>query len=174
MKIPENLSTPLLAGQWTIRKLLTSETAAVREHMLRLDLDARRSRFFCGMGDAALRAHCDAIFAGGGIILGAFIAGVLRGIGELRRENPVWQRSAEVAFSVERPFQGLGIGTELLRRLIEMAGRRAIRTVHLHCLVDNLAARSIARGAGGAMHYADGVISAEITQPRRTAESMMR
>jgi GNAT superfamily N-acetyltransferase len=133
--------------------------------MLRLDLDDRHSRFFGGMGDGAIGAHCDAIFGAGGIVLGAFIAGRLRGIGELRPLGLVSEQSAEVAFSVERPFQGCGIGTELLRRLIEVARNRAIRTVHFHCLVGNVAARRIAGGAGGALRYADGVISAEITQP---------
>lgn len=165
MTIPESHSVGSAAGQWRIRKLFATEAPAVRAHMLRLDLADRRSRFFAGLGDAAVAAHCEAIFDAGGIVLGAFVAGELRGIGELRRQGAVAEQAAEVAFSVERPFQGLGIGTALLRRLIEVARNRAIRTVHFHCLVDNTAARRIAGSAGGALRYADGVISAEITQP---------
>jgi GNAT superfamily N-acetyltransferase len=164
IKLPESVPPLSSAEPWTIRKLLPSEAAEVLAHMLRLNLDERRSRFFAGMGDVAIIAHCDTIFAAGGIILGAFNQGVLRGIGELHRLDLAWNRSAEVAFSVEGPFQGCGIGTELLRRLIEVARNRAIRTVHCHCLVGNVAARRIAGGAGGALRCADGVISAQILQ----------
>jgi GNAT superfamily N-acetyltransferase len=164
MRLTKSHPAPIPAEDWAIRKLLASEIPAVRAHMLRLHPDDRRSRFFGGMGDAAVAAYCDALFGAGGIVLGAFTHGVLRGIGELRRQGAASEQSAEVAFSVERAFQGGGIGTELLRRLIEVARNRAIRTVHFHCLMDNLAAQRIVRGAGGALHYADGVLSAEITQ----------
>ena len=137
----------------------------MRDHLLRLDPKERRARFFRVMGDAAIEAHCGKIFADGGIVLGCFVVGVLRGIGELHREDTVWPTSAEVAFTVERPFRGCGIGTELLRRLIELARNRGIRTIHFRCLADNTGARKIARGAGGALQYVDGEIVADIAQP---------
>lgn len=136
----------------------------VREHLLRLQPDERRRRFFGCVGDAEIADYADGIFAAGAIVLGCFVGGTLRAIGEL---HPMERRGrlAEVAVTVERPFQSRGIGTELLRRIVELAGNRLVGTLHLSCLIDNVPVQRIARHLGGALHQNDGLVEAEINPP---------
>ena len=100
------------------RKLLPSEKAKIREHFLRLDKEDRRLRFFGQVGDAFVESYCSKILVTDYAVLGCFIDGELRAIGELRNEAHLWNRTAEVAITVERAFQNLGIGTAILRQLI--------------------------------------------------------
>jgi GNAT superfamily N-acetyltransferase len=148
-----------------IRKLIASEWATVRDHLLRLGTEDRRARFFCAVGDDAIAAYSEKIFADNGIVLGCFVGGVLRGVGELRQHGALWNSGAEIAITVERPFQCGGIGTALLKRLIELARNRSIRTIHFLCLLDNAGARKIARNAGATPRCIDGAVTGDIIQP---------
>jgi acetyltransferase len=69
--------------------------------------------------------------------------------------------SAEVAFVVADSFQRQGIGSELLRRLVEVAGRRALRHLRAHLLPGNVAMRELCLRAG--MRLAGGHAEREIT-----------
>jgi RimJ/RimL family protein N-acetyltransferase len=99
----------------------------------------------------------------GVVVLGCFENGELCAAGELHQQGT--ERVAEVALTVEQPFQSRGIGTELLRRLVEIARNRGIRTLHCFCLLDNTRAQKIARKLGGAIHTVDGEFEAEIAHP---------
>ncbi len=79
------------------------------------------------------------------MIVGAFVDGVLRGVGELVRVSAWPKSSAEIALSVEAPFQNDGIGTELLRRILNIARNRYIDRVCMLCLNDNIKMQKIAR-----------------------------
>ncbi len=81
---------------------------------------------------------------------------------------------AEVAITVEGEFQGRGIGTELLRRLLEIATNRLIKTVNLFCQSDNLPMQKIARKLGAHLHAIDGSIEADIEQSWPNGWSLLR
>ena len=49
------------------------------------------------------------------------------------------RRRAEAAFSVEKPFQRDGIGSELVRRIVRAARNRRITTLYMTCLAQNRA-----------------------------------
>jgi ribosomal protein S18 acetylase RimI-like enzyme len=148
-----------------IRKLFAFEREKVRNHLLRLDPEDRRLRFFGAVGDSYISSYSETIFSTGAIILGCFENGELRAIGELRRGGTRWGQAAEVAITVERTFQRRGIGTEMLRRLVEIARNRSIRTLHLVCLLDNTRMQKIVRKQGGALCYGNGAAEADISAP---------
>jgi GNAT superfamily N-acetyltransferase len=156
-----------------IRKLLTSERDKVRDHLLRLAPEDRRLRFFCQVGDAFIADYCEKLFAANDIVLGAFIDGTLRGVGELRHESPRWQPAAEAAVTVERTYQSSGIGTALLRQLVELAQNRSIKTLHLFCLIDNSRMQSVVKKLGGQLSVADGAVAADINPPLPTCWSLL-
>jgi RimJ/RimL family protein N-acetyltransferase len=143
-----------------IRRLLRSERGRVRDHLLRLDPEDRRLRFLGSVGDSYIETYSKKLFATGDIMLGCFIDGELR---------PV----AEVAITVERPFQNNGIGTTLLRQLVEFAQNRRIRTLHLFCLLDNHRMQSVARKLGGELSIVDGEVEVDINPSWPTCWSLI-
>ncbi|MDB5296708.1 MAG: CoA-binding domain protein [Phycisphaerales bacterium] len=68
--------------------------------------------------------------------------------------------AAEVAFLVCDSFQRQGLGSELLRRLVEAAGRRGLRHLRAHLLPGNVAMRALCLRAG--MRLAGGLEEQEI------------
>jgi ribosomal protein S18 acetylase RimI-like enzyme len=146
-----------------IRKLRAWEREKVRDHLLRLSPDDRQRRFLGSVSDDFIVAHSDALFAPGVTVLGCFMGGALRAVGELHQQVAV--QIAEIAITVEPSFQNRGLGTEMLRRLVLIARNRGIRTLHCFCLLDNTRAQKIAHKLDGALQFVDGAIEAEIIQP---------
>jgi GNAT superfamily N-acetyltransferase len=146
-----------------VRTLFAREREKVADHLLRLSPADRKRRFFGQVSDDHAAAYTKKLFVPGVTVLGCFVHGALRGIGELHRQQP--SAIAEVAITVEADFQGCGIGTDLLRRLVGIARNRRIKTLNCFCLLDNPRAQKIARRLGGALHRIDGGIEAEIAQP---------
>jgi GNAT superfamily N-acetyltransferase len=66
-------------------------------------------------------------------------------VAELKILEPVWPRSAEAAISVERAFEGRGIGTELLHRMLPIARNRGITRAQMLCLPENHRVQRIVR-----------------------------
>lgn len=141
------------------RKLWRQEAAAYAAHLRRLDPDDLRARFMGSVDRRAARRHVAAIDWTHTIVVGAWVGPTLRAAGELRR---LPGGEAEIAITVERRFQDQGIGTELLRRLVNAARNRAIRRVHLVCMAENQRARRLVEKLGGALScelgQADGVL----------------
>lgn len=143
------------------RKLWPGERGEFAGHLLRLGREDRLMRFCGGVSDASIRAYCARFDWTRGVVFACFAEGRLRGVGEL-----VWRAAgaveAEIALSVEPPFQDQGIGSELLRLALLGARNRFLATVHLHCLVENERMRHLARKSGADIVVrwgeADGVI----------------
>jgi GNAT superfamily N-acetyltransferase len=107
----------------------------LRDHLLRLDEDARLQRF-CHLADNAhVRAHVERIDFRNGRVIGCYENGQMRGAAELRPSGAPCSRVLEATFSVEGQWQGRGIGTALLLRAISVARQLGAR----HLLVDRLA-----------------------------------
>ena len=131
-----------------LRKLRSWEWEALRAHLLRLGPGDRRMRFCRPVDDAQIHAYCDRIDRLRTTILGCFVDGTLRGVAELIQFPKEWPMSAEIALSVEGPFQRRGIGGRLLAQVLLVARNRMIRTVHLISLTENEPMQHLARKSG--------------------------
>ena len=146
----------------TIRKLRRSELDQYRDHLLRLDAEARRKRFAHSVSDGFVETYCSKANAGGTIIFGYFDDGELRGVAELKRIGEIWGPMAEAAFSVETPYLNQGIASELMGRVIRSARNRGVRHLVLSCLIENAKMRAIAVKYGANLQLQDGSVIADI------------
>lgn len=128
-----------------LQKLRPVDLNRVREHLLRLDAADRRMRFGGTVSDRSIGVYCERIDWSRTTLLGAHVNGMLRGVAELQFTEGVHPPTAELAFSVERPFQDQGFGTALLRKALTVARNRAIREVYMTCLLENRKMQQVAR-----------------------------
>jgi len=142
-----------------IRRLRRGEEGLLRAHLLRLDPEARRRRFGAPVRDDFIRAYAEREPERGAAVEGAFVDGVLRGVGELR---PINDEAAEVAFSVERGWQGRGLGARLMDRLLFLAGAHGVRLVTMLTTADNVAMQRLFRAFGGRLSRADGMVEGTV------------
>jgi GNAT superfamily N-acetyltransferase len=148
-----------------VRKLYPWEWDALRAHLLRLGPEDRRLRFCRPVDDAAIHAYCDRIDRQRTTVIGCFMAGTLRGVAELIQFPQEWPSSAEIALSVEQPFQRQGIGGRLLGQVLLVARNRTVRTVHLISLAENEPLQHLARKFGARTETYYSSTQAEIGLP---------
>lgn len=123
------------------RKLTAGDARRFGEHMVRLEADDRRSRFAGTVSDREIHRYCASLDWSQSIIVGFFDEGAIRAAVELRLAPD--GRSAEAAFSVERGFQGKGIGTALMRRIVTVAQNLGIEKLAVFCLPENWRMRAL-------------------------------
>jgi len=148
-----------------IRRLATFERDRIRDHLLRLGDEDRHLRFGGHATLERIDTHCAGLDLARVVVLGYLVASEARGIGELSPLPGAWPRAAEVAISVERPFQGQGIGSALLRRLSQAARNRWIRRLHMLCLLDNGRMVRLARQLESRRSFEEGQIAASLALP---------
>jgi RimJ/RimL family protein N-acetyltransferase len=163
---------PLPVGG-VIRKLWAAEADDYRQHLLRLDRESRTRRFGGAVSDEVLIRHAATINQFGVVVYGYFLEGVLRGAAELRPEGPL-ARTAEAAFSIERPWQSLGVGTALLQRVLLTARNRGIKRLQMQCLADNRRMQELARKFAAEFTFDFGSVVGEIGPRGSTPLSLMR
>ena len=163
----------LLPGGGTVRKLWLGEAEAYREHLLRLDQDDRNRRFGGAVSDEAIVRHAATIDQPGVVVYGFFLDGVLHGAAEFRPEG-LLAKTAEAAFSVERPWQSIGVGTALLERLLLTARNRGIRRLQMQCLADNKHMQKLARKFAAEFTFDFGNVVGEVGPRRVTPLSLLR
>jgi RimJ/RimL family protein N-acetyltransferase len=151
---------PAEAG--TIRRVLRTETHLIEEHLLRLDAEARRRRFGHNVSDHFIHTYTMHAADLGNLTIAYFHDGDIRAVAELRQSGRAFGHTAEVAFSVERPFANKGIGTSLMGRIIRTARNRGLRKLLLICLSDNVKMQAIAEHYGADLQIEDGSIVADI------------
>jgi GNAT superfamily N-acetyltransferase len=127
------------------RKLLPTEMGRYCDHLKRLDAVDRHLRFAGTATDAVIDQHCLRLDWHDTLVIGWFEDNELRGAAELRTEGTPFPQKAEAAFSVERGWQGRGIGAELIRRILNIASNRGIRVVEVYCLLENRKMQGLAR-----------------------------
>jgi GNAT superfamily N-acetyltransferase len=137
----------------------------VRDHLLRLDGEDRQLRFGAHVSPAQVAAYCAALDIGRTLLLGCLVEGELRAVGELTTLAGAGPRTAEIAISVERRFQGRGIGGALLRRLIVAARNRLFERLYMVCLIDNGRMVRLARRVGSRLEVERGEVEARIDPP---------
>lgn len=155
------------------RKLWPSERDKVRDHFLRLDPEDRQLRFFGQASDDFIERYCQEVLSTGYAVLAGLEDSEVRAVGELRAYGPPGHRKAEIAISVERPYQSRGVGSELFRRLVNLARNRSIRTIHSACLLENAKMQRIARKFGCAVQLEAGQAEARLDPPWPSYFSLM-
>ena len=139
--------TPIRDG--LVRRLWPSDTAGFRDHLLRLDIESRHSRFGGAVSDEFLIGYAERCFGIDDVIYGYVLDGHVRGAGELRgvgHKLPLgFGGSAEAAFSVEDGWRRRGVGAELMRRIVRAARNRRADTLYMSCLTSNQAMLHLAR-----------------------------
>ena len=128
-----------------IRKLWPTESQKFRDHLLRLDKKGRRMRFAHGVSDHFIEDYASHMVELGSVVYGFVDDGEVHAVAELKKIGNIWGLEAEAAFSVESGFQDMGIGTELMGRVIRSARNRRIRHLVMSCLAENQKMQNIAR-----------------------------
>ena len=146
----------------SIRKLWPTDTDKFRDHLLRLDKTNRRMRFAHGVSDAFIEDYASRMAEMGGVVYGYFDGEEVRAAAELKKLGDVWGREAEAAFSVERPLQEQGIGSELMGLVIRAARNRGIQHLCVSCLAENGKMRAIARKYEAELRFEYGEVIGEI------------
>ena len=121
----------VLVDGGSIRKLWIGESSKYREHLLRLDPESRRNRFGGAVSDEFIERFVELTLGLDAVIHGFFVDGTLRGAAELRPLGSGFANEAEAAFSIEKPWQSHGVGSELLKRTLLAARNRGIRLLHM-------------------------------------------
>jgi GNAT superfamily N-acetyltransferase len=154
-----------------VRKLWKTDATDYAAHLLRLDPVSRRNRFGGAVADSFVRYHADSAFDPGSVICGFFADSVLRGAAELR---PFGVAQAEAAFSIEKPWQSHGVGTELLERVLLAARNRGVKQLHITCLAENQRMQQLARKFDAEMKRDLDSVIGEVEAPYPTPLSMLR
>jgi GNAT superfamily N-acetyltransferase len=147
------------------RRLWPREQAEVLAHLLRLDRDDRQLRFGGLMRDGDIAAYVERLNWSRALIVGCEVGGVLRAIGELKAIRRDWRPTAEVAVTVERPFQSRGIGARLFRRLMTLAANRGFRSLYVLCVAENRRMRNIVLHHGASLTHYQSEIEGEVDLP---------
>ncbi|WP_051356723.1 GNAT family N-acetyltransferase [Azorhizobium doebereinerae] len=157
-----------------IRKLWPSEVQIFRDHLLRLDTETRRSRFGSAVSDDFISHYAERVFRSGAIVHGCFVDGVLCAAAELYPFSEILPSEAEAAFSVEAPYQNLGLGTLLMNRTVLAARNRGIRTLYMNCLARNRRMQQIARKFDADLSFETDEVVAQLKAPFPTVASLAR
>ncbi len=146
----------------TTRKLFVTEYHNYRDHLLRLDDESRRMRFGMGVGDEFITGYAERLNDMKSIVYAHKIEGEVREAAELRPLAGQMRGEAEAAFSVEKPFQDGGIGTELLGRIVRAARNRSITRVYMNCLAENRKMQKIAKKYDAILQFDHGEVVGQV------------
>jgi GNAT superfamily N-acetyltransferase len=163
----------LHSGEGLIRRLWPTETNKFRDHLLRLDKESRRMRFAHAVSDAFIADYASRMSQYGSVVYGYLVDGQVRGAAELRRLGDSWGEEAEAAFSVERPHQDNGVGSDLMGRVVRAARNRGIRRLYMSCLAENAKMQVIAKKHEAVLRFEYGEVIGEILPEQPNYFSMM-
>jgi GNAT superfamily N-acetyltransferase len=159
---PDEPHEELSISSATLRKLWPTEQTLFRDHLLRLDRDSRRMRFAHGVSDSFIEDYTGRMNEMGSIVFGYFVDGEIRAAAELRKLSDNWGEEAEAAFSVERAYQDMGIGSALMGRVIRAARNRGVRLLFMSCLAENAKMQAIAKKHEAVLRFEYGEVIGEI------------
>lgn len=153
-----------------VRKVWSTESHKLRDHLLRLDQDNRRMRFGHSVSPTFIREYAERVGSQfSGLTYGYFEDGELRAAAELRQLSEGWGEEAEAAFSVEASWQHRGIGSELMGRVIRAARNRGVRHLYMSCLAENAVMQRIARKHGAKLRFEYGEVIGDIVPEDATS-----
>ncbi len=128
---------------WRIIPLGPRDADRYCDHLLRLDPEDRRLRFFEEPPEHLLALHAGAAVSDGRVVYGCESDGEIRGVGELAAGS-LGPGCGELAFSVERAWRRRGVGSALMKAMIGAARDRGFDCLELEMLPDNLAMQHLA------------------------------
>ena len=166
------MNEPLSDG--VIRKLWIHRAGPYRDHLLRLDKESRRNRFGGGVSDAFIENYIELSLGLDVVIHGYVVGGILRGVAELRPLGGGSAEEAEAAFSIEQPWQSLGVGTALLERTLLAARNRGTKLLHMACLANNARMIDLARKFEAELKFDFGSVVGEVEAAHPTPISVWR
>ena len=164
----------LLTDGGVIRKLWIGETQKYLDHLLRLDPVSRRNRFGGAVADEMIETYAVGAMRSGTFIYGFMVDRVVRGVGELKILGGALAAEAEVAFSIEQPWQSHGVGSALLERALLTARNRGVKRVHMACLADNARMQQLARKFEAELSVDLGSVVGEVAAAHPTPLSIFR
>ncbi len=170
---PRSDASRPMPAQGIVRRLAGADRTLLRDHLLRLDPASRRQRFGGAVGNDRLEVYSGTAIGPDTLVKGLFVDGVLRGLAELRFVDG-GRGAAELAFSIERGWQGRGHGTRLVASLLDGARNRGAHRLVLHVGRDNARMRAILRRHGAVLAFEGSEIVAEIRSPAADAASQSR
>lgn len=133
---------------YTIKRIFSNYRERVKEHFLRLDQDSRYSRFCFSISDGSLSTYVDKMNFNKDGIFAVFNSNLeIIGIGECVL-NPKDKNIAEVGFSIEKPYQGKGLGNKLMKRVIQFAHSHQVDILEMFCLSTNAKSMHLAKKHG--------------------------
>jgi GNAT superfamily N-acetyltransferase len=162
---------PALLG--TIRKLLPSEQDAFRDHLLRLDKANRRMRFAHAVSASFIEDYATRMAHNCAVVYAYVEDGLVRATAELRKLSDGWAPEAEAAFAVETDYQNLGLGTDLMGRVIRAARNRGVSKLYMSCLAENSKMQAIARKHEAVLKFEYGEVVGEILPSEANYFSLM-
>ncbi|MTI44606.1 hypothetical protein JM93_02473 [Roseibium hamelinense] len=122
-------------------RLKLSDADLFKAHLLRLDPETRRDRFAMQASDRFLMQYVSTALNVGTIVFAYMEDGHVRASGEVR---PIGgDQAVEAALCVEPNWRRRGIGTELMRLILDSAEQDAANQVYLCCLSTNSGMRAL-------------------------------
>jgi GNAT superfamily N-acetyltransferase len=147
--------------EWTagsaplIRRLHPSDLPAIEMHLLGLDPNDRRLRFFREATDAQVRAYAQDIDWSCSLILGAIRADRVVAMAEALFDCSGAPHHAEIAVSVDHDLRRRGLGGYLVGQAVERVGALGARQTSLSFLRENRPIQRIVRSLGGLLDMED-------------------
>ncbi len=136
-----------------LRKLTGKDAEAYREHLLRLDVTSRASRFCTNTTDKAIHKYVESFNWNRDSVIGYYSDDLIRATAEITYSSPPSPIDAELAFSVENEYQNSGIGTKMMTIALHAVYNRGVRTAHVICHARNGRMRKIALHNGGKANF---------------------
>lgn len=150
---------------YSIKRLSNYNRNKVQEHFLRLDPDSRRSRFCATMNNENLCNYVNNIdFIHNGIF-GIFNENLdIIGIGEcvFYDIKNGYSESAEVAFSIEKPYQGQKLGNKIMKKVVQYANIHNLKELKMYFLKTNAATFHLAKKYNFKLEHYSSEISGSI------------
>jgi acetyltransferase len=147
--LPPHIERPVAEGGISIRPIDVADAEALSDFYAALSADGRHARFLGACSDVALRLAAGRLAGEPGFVavletygprdgemVGHAVLSADRGGG------------AEIAFTVADGWRGRGIGTRLMRAVIEAARARGLRRLTAATYADNGAMRHVLLSAG--------------------------
>lgn len=147
--LPPHIVRPVADGGISIRPIDVADAEALSDFYAALSPDARHARFLGACGDVALRLAAERLAGEPGFVAVLDTYGPRDGemVGHVVLSA---DRSggAEIAFAVAEGWRGRGIGTRLMRAVVEAARAAGLRRLTAATYADNLAMRHVLLSAG--------------------------
>jgi GNAT superfamily N-acetyltransferase len=120
-----------------IRRLYQHDAPAIEAHLLDLDANDRRLRFFREATDTQIRAYVQDIDWDHSLLLGAIRADRIVGMAEALFDRSAPPRYAEIAVSVDTDLRRRGLGGFLVAQAVDRAALLGVCQTNLSFLREN-------------------------------------